>query len=137
PAPRPGPATGGRPLYAPPAEIPIRRANHAQSVARLTTRHIHRMMVADARTAAEIPDVAGCLQQKSDYVGAAGWTPEFVGADAAWGSSASTALAEADQICCARGPLCDFDRIIDLAGQYLDHSGEFFVYLGETGTGFP
>lgn len=108
-------------------------------MARLFGRERHKALLCDSRWIADsFPIVQGAVQQKAEYVGAAGWLPEFLGADAAWGERATRLLHDALNISDLRGPLFDWDDQWELCCRLWDIDGGSFQLDTETPeTGFP
>lgn len=119
-----------------PVRIP--RPDLAQDMIRLLPRYKHRMMVADARwIATSFPLVRGGIVQKSQYVSASGWKPQYIGRNEAWGKKAEALLAEANKVCDVRGPRFPFAKIFELGCRLWDTDGDWFFLLTETKEGFP
>ncbi len=108
-------------------------------MARLLGRERYKALLSDARWIAEaFPLVQEAVQQKAEYVGAAGWLPEFVGADRRYGERATRLLHDALAISDLRGPLFDWDDQWEIAGRLWDiDGGSFQVFTQTPGTDFP
>lgn len=107
--------------------------------AKLLGRERYKALVSDSRWIAEaFPLVQEAVQQKAEYVGAAGWLPEFVGADRKYGERATRILHAALEISDLRGPLFDWDDQWELACRSWDIDGGTFQLFTESPlTGFP
>ena len=107
-------------------------------MATLLSRQKHKMIINDGRWIREaFPIVGGSVEQKADYVSAAGWLPEFSGKDRAWGERAQEKLHLALDIADVRGPLFDWTDLWWTACCSLDVDGSVFPILSQTETGFP
>ncbi len=108
-------------------------------MARLLGRERYKALISDARWIAEaFPLVQEAVQQKAEYVGAAGWLPEFVGADRSYGERATRILHDALTISDLRGGLFDWDDQWEIAGRLWDiDGGSFQVFTQTPETDFP
>lgn len=106
---------------------------------RLMPRDRYKALVSDGRHIAEaFPLVEGAVQQKAEYVSAAGWLPEFVGRDAKYGERATRLLHAALSISDVRGELFNWDDIWENVSRLWDIDGAHFQLFTETeGTAFP
>lgn len=109
------------------------------SMAKLLGLTRYQALVSDSRWISEtFPIVQEAVQQKSEYVGAAGWLPEFVGSDAKYGERATRLLHAALTISDMRGPLFDWDDQWELCSRLWDLDGGMFQVFTETPeTKFP
>lgn len=117
----------------------VARPRLYDDMVRLLGRERYKALISDARWIAEaFPLVQEAVQQKAEYVGAAGWFPEFTGRDAAWGATASPLLNTALEISDVRGDLFDWDDQWEIVGRLWDIDGGSFQLFTETPeTGFP
>ncbi|MDP1580721.1 MAG: phage portal protein, partial [Candidatus Didemnitutus sp.] len=107
-------------------------------MATLLSRSKHKMILNDARWIREsFPLVGGAVEQKADYVSAAGWLPEFFGNDRDWGELVTEKLHLALNIADVRGQLFDWTDLFWTASSSLDVDGSVFPLLTETASGFP
>ena len=114
------------------------RVNLSRDIATLLGREKFRLLLSDAGYIAQTFDiVSGGLEQKSDYVCQAGFTPHFAGEDEAWGKLARAALVEAHASVNARGPLWSWDVAWKIASIAPDIHGDCFVIFGQTADGYP
>lgn len=108
-------------------------------MARLLGRERYKALISDGRYIAEaFPLVQEGAQQKAEYVGAAGWLPDFTGSDRKYGERATLKLHAALTISDVRGLLFDWDDQWEIACRLWDIDGgtfPFFTYTEETG--FP
>lgn len=127
-------------IYQFPADDQLRlpRPELNQDIATLLSADRHRMLISDSRTIVSTsPLVSGAIQQKSHYVGQAGFAPVFTGEDVAWGELARKKILEANKIVNVRGPKYDWNTSWKIGCTALDVDGDFFVVLGQTEEGFP
>ena len=111
----------------------LARPSHYDDLARLLGRERYRALISDARYIAEaFPLVQEAVQQKAEYVSAAGWLPEFTGADRAYGERATRILHDALAISDVRGPLFGWDDQWELIGRLWDIDGGSFQLFTET-----
>lgn len=117
----------------------LERPRLFDDMGRLLGRDRYRALISDARWIAEaFPLVQEAVQQKAEYVGAAGWLPEFIGSDQAWGERATRALHAALEISDVRGNLFDWDDQWEIAGRLWDiDGGSFQLFTATEETGFP
>lgn len=106
---------------------------------RLLGRERYKALISDARWIAEaFPLVQEAVQQKAEYVGAAGWLPEFTGTDVKYGERATRVLHQALTISDLRGDLFDWDDQWEIAGRLWDiDGGSFQVFTQTPETDFP
>lgn len=106
-------------------------------MARLLSREKFRMLLADTRWIAEtFPLIKGMVRQKREYISAAGWLPEFTGADEAFGAIATPALHAALGIADVRG-MFGWDQLWETATGLCDIDGASFELFTRTESGLP
>lgn len=115
----------------------LNRPRLDDDIAKLLSREKYRMLLCDARYIAEtFPLIAGMIRQKKEYVSAAGWLPEFTGADEAWGERVTQKIHDALNFLDVRG-LFDFTDAYETACGLCDIDGGVFELFTRTETGFP
>lgn len=116
----------------------LARPKLVDDMARLLGRERYKALISDARWIAEaFPLVQEAVQQKAEYVSAAGWLPEFVGGDRRWGERSTRVLHDALAISDVRGELFDWDDQWELVGRLWDIDGGSFQVFTQTESGFP
>jgi hypothetical protein len=106
-------------------------------LARMMSRHKHRMLLSDARYIAGYAVVSGALDQKVDYVSSGGWLPFFTGKDKAWGEAAAADMGRVLDAVNARGPGFPWERCWRIGCRALDVDGDFVIVHSRTESGFP
>jgi hypothetical protein len=97
-----------------------------------------RELVSESRALGARGQPASLLDQKSDYVSASHFRPQFKGTDADYGTAALPILEDALKICNLRGPLYDWKTTWRLTIPSLATDGSVYVLLTEWGeTGWP
>lgn len=116
----------------------LQRPNLSADIATLLSKQKHRFLISDSRyISTSFPVVGGAVEQKSDYVCQAGFTPSFTGTDEDWGNIASAAVLEAHKIIDVRGGMFNWEKDWKTGCRMLDIDGDFFVLFGKSSTGYP
>lgn len=115
----------------------LNRPRLDDDIAKLLSREKYKMLLSDARYIAEtFPLINGMVRQKREYVSAAGWLPEFVGQNEAWGERVTAQVHDALNILDVRG-MFDFTDLYETACGMCDIDGGTFELFTRTETGFP
>jgi hypothetical protein len=112
-----------------------RARNHFADYIDLLSTHRFRELVSEDRALASHGQPAALLEQKSDYVAASHFRPQFRGQDSEYGRTSLPLIESALRICNVRGPLYTWKTTWRLLVPTLATDGQVYVLLtrwGET-----
>jgi len=138
---RPLQQTAGRELYK-----SINSSNYRRNVPRMNKDYSE--MLSDRSLSGAISDVRhaltkhsplrGAIKQKSTFVNACGWIPEYLGRNKEWGDRAKAWLMDHFKVCNIRGRNFSFKKSKRIECAYYDSDGSHFkVWVNDPYTGEP